>query len=121
MINGSLTVSTSILRHEGYLAALADAGIPRDPRYIVDAGNGTAYQATNQLLAALPREEWPTAMYCTNNRRAEDTLHALMAHELQVPENMSVVSYGDISLPGMLDIRRAHVAQDCWRWESRGD
>lgn len=112
VINGTLTVSTSTLRHEGYLAALADAGIPEDPRYIVDAGNGTAYQATTQLLANLPREEWPTAMYCTNNRRTEDTLHALMTRGLSVPGDISIVSYGDISLPWMLETRLTHVDQD---------
>ncbi len=111
-INGTLTVSTSTLRHEGYLQALRDAGIEIDPRLIVDAGNGTAYQATSKLLETLPREEWPTAMYCTNNRRTEDTLHALMAHRLKVPGDISIVSYGDISLPWMLDTQLTHVDQD---------
>ena len=112
VINGTLTVSTSTLRHEGYLLALRDAGIKADPRLIVDAGNGTAYQATSKLLESLPRIEWPTAMYCTNNRRAEDTLHALMAHGLSVPGDISIVSYGDISLPWMLDTQLTHVDQD---------
>jgi LacI family transcriptional regulator len=112
VVNGTLTVSTSTLRHEGYLEALRGAGIPADPRYIVDAGNGTAYQAVTRLLEELPRTEWPTAMYCTNNRRAEDTLHALMAHDLSVPGDVSVVSYGDITLPWMLGIRLTHVDQD---------
>lgn len=112
VVNGTLTVSTSTLRHEGYLEALREANIPLDPRYIVDAGNGTAYQATTRLLDGLPRDQWPTAMYCTNNRRAEDTLHALMARGLNVPEDMSIVSYGDITLPWMLDTRLTHVDQD---------
>ena len=112
VINGTLTVSTSTLRHEGYLLALRDAGIEADPRLIVDAGNGTAYQATTKLLQTLPRGEWPTAMYCTNNRRAEDTLHALMAHGLNVPGDLSIVSYGDISLPWMLGTQLTHVDQD---------
>jgi LacI family transcriptional regulator len=112
VVNGTLTVSTSTLRHEGYLLALGEVGIPADPRYIVDAGNGTAFQATTKLLESLPRPEWPTAMYCTNNRRTEDTLHALMARGLSVPGDISVVSYGDISLPWMLETRLTHVDQD---------
>ena len=112
VVNGTLSVSTATLRHAGYLAALAEAGIEADPRLIVDAGNGTAYQATTRLLETLPREAWPTAMYCTNNRRAEDTLHALFARDLAIPADMSIVSYGEISLPWMLGTRLTHVDQD---------
>jgi DNA-binding LacI/PurR family transcriptional regulator len=111
VVNGLLTVSTAALRYSGYLRALREADIPVFAPYIVDAGNGTAYPATLRLFS-LPARDWPTAMFCTNNRRAEGALRALKELDLSVPRDISMVSYGDISLPWLFSIRLTHVHQD---------
>jgi len=115
VVNGDLSVHTSVSRYRGYLNALERFGIKPDPDYLVDGCRGSSYQNTKAMLMRLDRAKWPTAIFATNNKRVEGTLRALMELDARVPDDVSVVSYGDISLPWIFSLKLTHVDQNMVR------
>jgi len=116
IVTGDLiNVQTSVHRYQGYLDALEQYHIKPDGRYIVDGSYGTSYNSVKEMLMNLDRSEWPTAIYATNNLRAEGTLHACIELGIRIPEDISVVAYGNISLPWLFSLRLTHVYQDMVR------
>lgn len=90
---------TSALSREriiGYQQALAAAGIPYDPRLVLEcaAGQAAGAQAMQQLLAL---DAPPTAVFTHNDVLAMGALHAIRQAGLAVPGDLSVVGYDDIT------------------------
>jgi len=82
-------------RIAGYREAFNAAGLVFD-RAPLEYGNFTVesgYQATDRLLAAVPR---PTAILCLNDRMAMGAIQRAWAAGLRVPEDLSVVGFDDI-------------------------
>lgn len=81
-------------RREGYLQALADAGLPADPGLIVE-GNYTEQSGLLAMQALLSRAEMFSAVFAGNDQMALGVLRAL--HELgrRVPEQVAVMGYDD--------------------------
>lgn len=48
-------------------------------------------------IAARPRSERPTAVFCANDRVALGLVHALVRAGLRVPEDVAVIGYDDVS------------------------
>jgi len=90
---------TSLARREGIEAALAEAGLALRPEWCpcsfpdVDGG----FQAMSALLS-LPSANRPTAVIAYNDLMALGILHAVRAHGLKVPEDISVIGIDDISM-----------------------
>src|SRR5579884_67095 len=93
---GTPGIATTEPRKQGYLAALAAAGIQADPALLVPAGfdwqNG--YEAIRTLLER-PSSQHPTAIFAANDLCAEGAMHALRERGLRVPEDMALVGYDD--------------------------
>ena len=98
---GQLTISTGVLRRRGYLAALAEAGLPADPELLVESGfveeGGT--QAMEYLLS-LKRP--PTAIFAVTDMTAIGAYGVARRRGLRIPEDLAVVGYNDIPLAGRL-------------------
>lgn len=90
-------------RRRGYLAALAEAGLPADDELVVSVpfGIGSAERAMNRLLALDPP---PTAVYCESDELAFGALAALRRAEIPVPARMSVMGFDDHDLAAPLDL-----------------
>jgi LacI family transcriptional regulator len=88
-------------RKAGYLAALAEAGLPAPPGAVVHAGYTPEGGA-----AALPRllgcAQRPTAVLVANVASAVGVLHAAHALGVDVPGDLSVVAVHDMPLAGHL-------------------
>jgi LacI family transcriptional regulator len=98
-IGDSSALPTNRDRHQGYLAAFADAGIPVDPeleRWDSDQPDESA-GATRALLAAA---DPPTAFFCCHPRGAAGTIRA--RHELDRTD-CAMISFGDVQLGDLLD------------------
>jgi LacI family transcriptional regulator len=94
---GKATVSTGVLRRQGYLAAHALAGLPADPRLIVEAG----YTEEGGALAAwrlLSLQERPTALFAVTDMAAVGAAGAVRRLGLRIPEDVAIVGYNDIPL-----------------------
>jgi LacI family transcriptional regulator len=119
VLRGLETISTLVVRVNGYRRALAEAGIPIDEALIVRADphyhsnqtepslNGagapptfltnlqmtpTAFNALQQLLDLPDR---PTAIFITNNQMTLGALHALKQRGLNCPDDISVICFDD--------------------------
>ncbi|MDT0406293.1 LacI family DNA-binding transcriptional regulator [Streptomyces edwardsiae] len=82
-------------RIAGYRSALAAAGVRHRPEYVrhAGAGEGAAGRRMRELLE-LP--EPPTAVFVGSDRMALGVHEALAERKLRVPDEMSVVGFGDL-------------------------
>ncbi len=95
VISGPETVSTAQERVAGYRRALTEQGLPVNPdrilfgSYTVESG----YELARRVLQRPPR---PTALFAGNNFIAIGALKAIREAGLQVPQDISVVSFDDL-------------------------
>ncbi len=96
---GPAAAETSQARRRGVEAALAEAGLELRSEWALasypDVNGG--FQAMSALLA-LPAEERPTAVITHNDLMALGALHAIRAHHLRVPEDISVIGIDNIHM-----------------------
>jgi DNA-binding LacI/PurR family transcriptional regulator len=96
VINGRET-ETSLLRLHGYSEALAEVGLPLDPRLIIrgidsfNRRNGA--RAIRELLAL---DSPPDAVFCFNDLLALGVIRAAYEAGYRVPEDLAVVGFDDI-------------------------
>lgn len=81
-------------RQQGYEAALAEKGIPLDPKIIVDGAytRPSGYNAMHKLLMANPR---PTAVFACNDAMAIGAMQAAHHEGLVTPKDISFIGFDD--------------------------
>jgi DNA-binding LacI/PurR family transcriptional regulator len=110
MITGPGSISTAIERQAGYETALAEAGLPvraewiRDGDYTQDGG----YQAMCCLLEA---EYRPTAVLIANNVMTLGALKAIHERAIDIPGDISIISFDDMPWAASLRPALSVVAQ----------
>lgn len=85
----------SLQRSLGYQTAMTDAGLEANIQllpcgFTVDAGQASAMQLLNYRTA-------PTAIVCASDEAAMGAITTLRAHEISVPDDISVVGFDDIA------------------------
>jgi DNA-binding LacI/PurR family transcriptional regulator len=83
-------------REAGYRAALAEAGLPADPRLMryVDAYERSAgFAAMSALLDEDPR---PDAVFCFTDVLAAGALRACLTRGVRVPEDIALMGFDDV-------------------------
>jgi LacI family transcriptional regulator, galactose operon repressor len=95
IVIGGLEYSTAVERMGGYLDTLADSGIDRDDRLILQGqfDIGPAYQATTEMLSSGIR---PTAIFCINNQMTIGVMQALRDQGFRCPQDISVAGVDDL-------------------------
>lgn len=90
---GEVTVN----RHKGYLDALKDSKIQINPKYIIEGDYTTegGYISTRKLLR---KNNWPTAIFCSNDYSAYGAIDAVLQKGLKVPDDISVAGYDDVEI-----------------------
>jgi LacI family transcriptional regulator, galactose operon repressor len=90
---------SSARRREGYEAAMAAAGVPIEPDWVLRRPHGRrpAREAASWLLAQEPR---PTAVFASSDVQAIGVLEAAQAAGLPVPEELSVIGFDDVEAAG---------------------
>ena len=91
-ISGPLNVSTSRYRRQGFVQALASAGIDSE---LIEEGDFT-YSGGQATAARLLAAE-PTAIFAANDQMALGALAACRAAGVVVPADVSVVGFGNTS------------------------
>ncbi|UOY03150.1 LacI family DNA-binding transcriptional regulator [Blastococcus sp. PRF04-17] len=122
---------TAHLRHQGYLEALGEVGLPApaELRCRVDAYHRADGAAAMHRLLDL--REPPDAVFCFNDLLALGALRALHERGVRVPEDVAVVGWDDIedgrySMPTLTTIspdkqQIAALAVDFLARQLRGD
>jgi LacI family transcriptional regulator len=88
-------------RQRGIEAALAEAGLTLRPEWRPIVPPGTEVEGGFQAMRALldlPVGERPTAIIAFNDIIALGALHAVRAHGLRVPQDISIVGVDDIAV-----------------------
>ncbi len=103
-------LSPGIRRFEGYCRALAEAGRPVVPEYIVRTGEGDreGFDAMNQLLAVQPR---PDAVFAFNDPVAISALKAIFDAGLRVPHDIAIIGAGNFRHADLLRVPLSTVDQ----------
>lgn len=89
-------------RHEGYRAALDEAGIHYDSQLVIETP--LSPEAAHDTMQHYLRAQRPdfSAMFCVNDRSAIGAVHALQEAGLRVPEHVSVIGFDDIPMAAFL-------------------
>ena len=112
------------LRHEGYLEALAEAGLTADPALHV-RGDTTAHggRSAAEHLLGLPEDRRPTAVFFLNDRMAAGVYTAAHHRGLDIPRDLSIVGYDDQLLvaaeqdPPLTTVALPHYEMGRWAME----
>ncbi len=112
IVGGIEHISTAVERYEGFKKALSDAGIDFKKDYYIDGGYDIdiAYKSVKSFL----KKHSPTLIYATNNRMAEGAMLAIKEHGLRIPEDISLVSYGDVELSRLIEPKLTIINQDSY-------
>jgi LacI family transcriptional regulator len=95
MISGPAITSTAEDRVAGYRLALAEAGIPIDPR-LIRRGEFRSSSGKALLAEMLDEDPPPTAIFAANNTLAMGALDVLEERGLRVPQDIALVCFDDL-------------------------
>jgi LacI family transcriptional regulator len=109
-IQGINGISANNDRIKGYCDALQNHEIPVDKKIILgtDFGEENGYIQTQKLLAM---KELPTAIFALSNLISLGTLRALKEAQLNVPEDVSIVSFDEQPFSAFLNCPMTTVEQ----------
>lgn len=98
-VTGPANVMTANVRLQGYMAALAEAGLPIDPTLLLPGNfdQASGEHAVDSLPHMAP-ELRPTAIFASNDETALGVLSGLRQCGLRVPRDISVCGFGDIPM-----------------------
>lgn len=105
LINANLSSGPARLRFAGFKSALAEFDLPLNENYLffgelTDESEGfnrkCGFEAMTKLLEL--GKERPTALFIASDIQAIGALKALQEHDLQVPDDLAIVSFDDIEI-----------------------
>jgi LacI family transcriptional regulator len=95
VLSGPAATSTASDRVVGYRIALAEAGLPYDPR-LVKEGEYRALSGERLTQQLLGEGLAPTAIFAANNALLLGAIVALEKRGLRVPQDIAMVCFGDL-------------------------
>lgn len=95
MLAGPASTATATDRVAGYRIALAEAGIPEDPR-LIWYGEYKALSGERMMAQALDAGGNPTAVFAANNAIAMGVIDELERRGLRIPHDIALVSFDDL-------------------------
>ena len=110
IITGSLHLQTGEERLSGYKLALAQAGIALEPKWIAEGDFRLASGRTRakELMSLRSR---PTALFVCNGVMAVGVLESLDEMQLQIPRDVAVATFDDLSVDHALHSHLTSVVQ----------
>lgn len=97
-VSGPTDATTSTARRDGFLAGIAEAGLPA-PRVVTgDFTYASGLTAGRALLGRRPRVD---GVFCANDMMALGVMDAARAKGLSVPDDLQVVGFDDIPAAGL--------------------
>ncbi|MDN5276207.1 MAG: hypothetical protein PWR01_172 [Clostridiales bacterium] len=115
VINGTLSVSTGRERFKGFERAMSEVGIFVDEsypyRYDGDFTMESGYQGAAKMVNM---HQKPSAIVIMNNVMAIGALKYFRANNIRVPEDVSIVAYGNIDNSDLLYVQPTIVTLDPW-------
>jgi LacI family transcriptional regulator len=102
ILSGPMETSTALDRVIGYRKAFEEACLKVDPSWVRHGQfiQSSGYQMTQEVLSLSPR---PTAIFAANNFISIGAYHALRDAGIQIPEQISLVTFDDLPAPLVLE------------------
>ncbi|MES2934384.1 MAG: LacI family DNA-binding transcriptional regulator [Pseudomonadota bacterium] len=97
MIGGPTSAPDSVERVEGFLEALAQAGIDPASVPVID-GQFTADGGMNAAAVLLKSHKKMTGLFCANDDMAMGAMSCLQEAGKRIPKDVSVIGYDDINI-----------------------
>ena len=96
-LKGEFRIQAFRSREKGYYHVMNQYGYPARPEFIVTLGTRieTAYQKMKEYLART--KEMPTAFFADNDVIAIGSMQAIKEYGYQIPEDISVIGFDDVS------------------------
>ncbi len=115
-LSGPTTSEPSLARRHGIEAALGEVNLELLPELCVASFPSVdgGFQAMSALLS-LPPADRPTAVIAYNDIMALGALHAVRAHRLRVPEDISVIGFDDIAMAAHTNPPLTTISQPKYR------
>ncbi|MEV5498918.1 LacI family DNA-binding transcriptional regulator [Nonomuraea fuscirosea] len=113
-IAGRAGIEAAWSREQGYRTALAEAGVPIDPRLIA-RGSFDPDSAAPLARALLERPDRPTAVFAASDGMALKTLEVAGELGLRVPGDLSVAGFDNIPESALAEPRLTTVDQSMYR------
>jgi LacI family transcriptional regulator len=109
-ITGPLSKTTGSERYAGYCEGLKDAGMAPDERLVrvADFREAGGHKAMQELLAL---ENPPDAVFIANNLMTIGALRAITEGHLEIPGDVAVIGFDDMSWASLLRPPLTTVAQ----------
>jgi len=101
-VGGILTESSGAERLAGYRAALTDASLALDERLVV-TGDWRLDRAVHLTLRVMRQPDPPTAVVAANHLVALGVMKAARMLDLRIPDDLALVSFGDVDVAELLD------------------
>ena len=118
-LNNRDPIPATSARLQGYLAALAEHGIPFDQALVTsDSSDPDGGLRSAQTLMQLP--DPPTALFCFCDRMAMGAYYALRQLNLSIPENVAVMGFDNQETiaahlkPGLSTMELPHYEMGKW-------
>lgn len=114
MISGPHTLPTASERLQGFRTACAEAGLRLRKDCVREGFLGVegGYKATREVLALKPR---PTALFSFNNMLAVGALRALREAGVNVPRDVSLITFDDMDLFPFVNPPITAIAQPAYQ------
>ncbi len=103
------TIRTSAERHQGFLDAFGEAGVPTGEATVI-FGLSSAREAQEALGALLDSDQPPTAVFGGQNLITVGALHALHSRGMQ--HRIALIGFDDLELADLLDPGVTVIRQD---------
>lgn len=114
IINGNPDVSTEKERFYGFKKAMKDNNLDIYEGF-VSRNNFSMEEACKSIINIVENsKELPSAMFCTNHYLAEGVLLGLKNCKMKVPENISLICFGELSVPKLIKPRITTVSYDSY-------
>jgi len=110
---GDIAVSTVAERRQGYLDALAEAGLSVDPGLVL-TGSGLAADTRALALDLFQREERPTAVVAVSTQAAIGVLEAAHQLGLETPRDFAFAAFDGFPNPDLFRPRITTVTQPAY-------
>ncbi|WP_052353826.1 LacI family DNA-binding transcriptional regulator [Neobacillus jeddahensis] len=112
VLTGKLNTSTGKERLEGFKMAMANYGLVVDETWIFngDFDEKQAYEELSRFLKS--NKDLPTALVSCNNLMTKGTILALNEENINIPEDISIVSFGAMENQELFTTRITCIEQD---------
>ncbi len=109
-LRGTVRISNFKCRERGWRKALADCGLVPDEAFVFDVEPSIPGANEGVLRAIDEGREMPTAFFADNDMIALGAMHAFQARGWQIPRDISIVGFDDITFsevftPGLTTVR----------------